>query len=136
MQMVQQIAAQLQAVKNGSHSGPHHQPETKGQRENREPGQRALVPVALALRGVEGDREELAGDGLPGYAAGDKFNPSVQRIELATGKVETVLRGMDGDRIRVLVGDEVLVELTPYDLTKGRITYRFMPGRGGPGQFG
>jgi len=26
----------------------------------------------------------------------------------------------------------VLVELTPYDLTKGRITYRFMPGRGGP----
>ena len=30
-------------------------------------------------------------------------------------------------------GDEVLCELTPYDLTKGRITYRFMPGRGGPG---
>jgi len=29
----------------------------------------------------------------------------------------------------------VLVELTPYDLTKGRITYRFMPGRGGPGGF-
>jgi len=25
----------------------------------------------------------------------------------------------------VLTGDEVLVELTPYDLTKGRITYRF-----------
>ena len=37
-------------------------------------------------------------------------------------------------RIRVLVGDEVLCELTPYDLTKARITYRFMPGRGGPGQ--
>jgi translation initiation factor IF-1 len=36
------------------------------------------------------------------------------------------------NRIRVLTGDEVLVELTPYDLTKGRITYRFMPGRGGP----
>ena len=31
-----------------------------------------------------------------------------------------------------LEGDEVLVELTPYDLTKGRITYRFMPGRAGP----
>ena len=30
------------------------------------------------------------------------------------------------------LGDEVLVELTPYDLTKGRITYRFMPGRAGP----
>ena len=28
-------------------------------------------------------------------------------------------------RIRVLTGDKVLVEMTPYDLTKGRITYRF-----------
>jgi translation initiation factor IF-1 len=27
-------------------------------------------------------------------------------------------------RIRVLVGDHVNVELTPYDLTKGRITFR------------
>ena len=27
--------------------------------------------------------------------------------------------------IRVLPGDRVLVELSPYDLTKGRITYRF-----------
>jgi translation initiation factor IF-1 len=28
-------------------------------------------------------------------------------------------------RIRVLTGDKVLVEMTPYDLTKGRITYRY-----------
>ena len=27
--------------------------------------------------------------------------------------------------IRLNVGDEVKVELTPYDLSKGRITYRF-----------
>jgi translation initiation factor IF-1 len=27
-------------------------------------------------------------------------------------------------RIRVMVGDKVNVEMTPYDLTKGRITYR------------
>ena len=27
-------------------------------------------------------------------------------------------------RIRVLAGDKVTVEMTPYDLTKGRITYR------------
>ena len=26
--------------------------------------------------------------------------------------------------IKILLGDRVLVELTPYDLTKGRITYR------------
>ena len=29
------------------------------------------------------------------------------------------------NRIRVLTGDEVLVEVTPYDLTKGRIIFRF-----------
>ena len=29
------------------------------------------------------------------------------------------------NRIRVLTGDSVLVEVTPYDLTKGRIIYRF-----------
>ena len=29
------------------------------------------------------------------------------------------------NRIRVLAGDQVLVEMTPYDLTKGRIIYRF-----------
>lgn len=29
------------------------------------------------------------------------------------------------NRIRVLAGDKVLVEMTPYDLTKGRVTYRF-----------
>ena len=28
------------------------------------------------------------------------------------------------NRIRVLVGDKVDVEMTPYDLTKGRIVYR------------
>jgi translation initiation factor IF-1 len=28
-------------------------------------------------------------------------------------------------RIRVLLGDRVQVELSPYDLNKGRITYRF-----------
>lgn len=31
---------------------------------------------------------------------------------------------MRKNHIRILVGDKVLVELTPYDLTKGRITYR------------
>ena len=32
---------------------------------------------------------------------------------------------MRKNRIRVLAGDKVLVEMTPYDLTEGRITYRF-----------
>ncbi len=29
------------------------------------------------------------------------------------------------NRIRLLPGDQVKVELTPYDLTKGRVVYRF-----------
>jgi translation initiation factor IF-1 len=32
---------------------------------------------------------------------------------------------MRKNRIRVLAGDKVLVEMTPYDLARGRITYRF-----------
>jgi translation initiation factor IF-1 len=32
---------------------------------------------------------------------------------------------MRKNRIRVLAGDKVLIEMTPYDLTKGRITFRY-----------
>ena len=55
------------------------------------------------------------------------------RVELENGHevLGHTAGKMRKNRIRVLTGDEVLVELTPYDLTKGRITYRFMPGRGG-----
>jgi translation initiation factor IF-1 len=31
---------------------------------------------------------------------------------------------MRKNRIRILVGDKVTVEMTPYDLTKGRVTHR------------
>jgi translation initiation factor IF-1 len=34
--------------------------------------------------------------------------------------------------IRILLGDRVRVELTPYDLTRGRITYRFKKRSGAP----
>ena len=47
-------------------------------------------------------------------------------VELDVGK--TVLATMGGrlrrNRIRVMNGDRVSLELSPYDLTKGRITYR------------
>ena len=49
------------------------------------------------------------------------------RVELANG--HDVLAYVSGklkfNFIRVLPGDRVLVELSPYDLTRGRITYRF-----------
>ncbi len=42
---------------------------------------------------------------------------------------------MRKNRIRILEGDRVTVEMTPYDLTKGRITFRFKdsPGTSGAG---
>jgi len=35
--------------------------------------------------------------------------------------------------IRILLGDKVRVELSPYDLSRGRITYRYKKRGGGPG---
>ncbi len=49
------------------------------------------------------------------------------RVELENGQV--ILAYVSGKMrmhfIKILPGDKVTVELSPYDLTKGRITYRF-----------
>ena len=49
------------------------------------------------------------------------------KIELANG--HEVLAYISGKirvhYIRILPGDRVLVELSPYDLSRGRVTYRF-----------
>jgi len=49
------------------------------------------------------------------------------RVELENGhKVLAHISGkMRMHYIRILPGDKVIVELSPYDLTRGRITYRF-----------
>jgi translation initiation factor IF-1 len=49
------------------------------------------------------------------------------RVELANGhRVLSHISGkMRRHYIRILPADKVLVELSPYDLTRGRITYRF-----------
>ena len=48
------------------------------------------------------------------------------RVELDNGHVVTahISGKMRKHYIRILTGDKVIVEMTPYDLTKGRITYR------------
>jgi len=38
---------------------------------------------------------------------------------------------MKKNHIRILVGDKVTLELSPYDLSKGRITFRHIENRGG-----
>jgi translation initiation factor IF-1 len=49
------------------------------------------------------------------------------RVKLENG--QEILGFLSGkmrmNKIRILPGDEVKMEITPYDLTKGRITYRF-----------
>lgn len=49
------------------------------------------------------------------------------RVKLESGQeVIGYLSGrMRMNHIRVLPGDRVKVEMSPYDLTKGRVTYRF-----------
>lgn len=54
--------------------------------------------------------------------------PNAQfKIELENG--HTIIGHISGKMrkhyIRLVAGDKVEVELTPYDLTKGRITYRY-----------
>jgi translation initiation factor IF-1 len=48
------------------------------------------------------------------------------RVQLENGHIVTahISGKMRKHYIRILTGDKVTVELTPYDLTKGRITYR------------
>ena len=48
------------------------------------------------------------------------------RVKLENGHTVTAHTGgkLRKNRIRVLQGDNVTVEITPYDLTKGRIIFR------------
>ena len=56
----------------------------------------------------------------------EKFKAGMFSVEIDTGR--TVLATMAGrlrrNRIKIMNGDKVSLELSPYDLTKGRITYR------------
>ena len=46
-----------------------------------------------------------------------------ERLAYASGK-------MRKNHSRILAGDKVSLELSPYDLTKGRVTFRHIEGRG------
>jgi translation initiation factor IF-1 len=55
-----------------------------------------------------------------------KYRAGMFSVELDAGKpVLAMLAGrLRRNRIKVMTGDRVSLELSPYDLTKGRITYR------------
>lgn len=56
----------------------------------------------------------------------DTLPNTMFRVQLENGHVITahISGKMRKHYIRILTGDQVKVEMTPYDLTKGRITYR------------
>ncbi len=56
----------------------------------------------------------------------DTMPNTMFRVELENGHVVTahISGKMRKHYIRILTGDKVKVELTPYDLSKGRIVYR------------
>ena len=66
--------------------------------------------VAIEFQGVVSDL-------LPNAMFKVKLDNDHEVIAHTSGK-------MRKNRIRVLAGDRVTVEMTPYDLTKGRITFR------------
>ena len=56
----------------------------------------------------------------------DTLPNTMFRVELENGHIVTahISGKMRKNYIRILTGDKVTVALTPYDLTKGRITFR------------
>ena len=59
----------------------------------------------------------------------DTLPNALFKVELVDNKEHEVLAHISGKMrknfIRILPGDRVLVELSPYDLSRGRITYRY-----------
>lgn len=73
--------------------------------------------------------EELEFEGIV-----DEVLPDARcRVKLDNGHLVTAYTSgrMKKNRIRILAGDRVTVTMTPYDLTKGRITFRHKDGRSG-----
>jgi translation initiation factor IF-1 len=92
---------------------------------------RYFPPKILAVRGRRGPvpglrmaKEELLE--FPGVVTELLPNATFRvKLENEHEIIAHTAGRMRKNRIRVLAGDKVLVEMTPYDLTKGRITYRF-----------
>lgn len=66
--------------------------------------------------GIEAEATVL--EVLPNTKFRVKLDNGIEIIAYISGKIRK-------NYIRIIPGDRVLVELSPYDLTQGRITYRF-----------
>lgn len=68
--------------------------------------------------------EGVVAEVLPDARCRVKLENGHEVIAYASGR-------MKKNRIRILAGDRVTIEMTPYDLTKGRINFRHKDTRGG-----
>jgi translation initiation factor IF-1 len=82
--------------------------------------------------GLHGTRRgvihDVAGDAIQMMGTITEVLPNTTfRVELENGhEILAYVSGkMRKNYIRILQGDRVAVELSPYDLTRGRITYRY-----------
>jgi translation initiation factor IF-1 len=90
---------------------------------------RAHLPPWRRLRGPTSIGVNMAKEDIlefPGVVK-ELLPNATFKVELENGhELIAVMAGkMRKNRIRVLAGDKVQVEMTPYDLSKGRINYRF-----------
>ncbi|MBR2990435.1 MAG: translation initiation factor IF-1 [Solobacterium sp.] len=63
------------------------------------------------------EMEGVVEDTLPGAKFTVKLQNGMEILAHVSGKIQM-------NHIRILPGDRVTIELSPYDLTRGRITYR------------
>ena len=87
-------------------------------------GERRLLLGRNGLKGETMAKEDTLE--CPGVVK-ERLPNATFRVELENGHeiIAHTAGKMRKNRIRVLAGDKVQVEMTPYDLTKGRINYRF-----------
>jgi len=88
-----------------------------------------IAPVPAPCRGRNFVGETMAKEDtleFPGVVK-ELLPNATFKVELDNGHglIATMAGKMRKNRIRVLAGDKVQVEMTPYDLSKGRINYRF-----------
>jgi len=83
----------------------------KFEREKKEPSEENLKEEGIEVQGTVLEK-------FPG----GMFSIQLEQKQVVLGHLSGRLRK---NRIRILPGDRVTLELSPYDLTRGRITYRF-----------
>jgi translation initiation factor IF-1 len=96
----------------GNTTVPTKRSQTKSQLSGASP----RTPSSKKEKGIE--LEGVVEENLPDCTFRVKLQNEMKVLVKISGKMRMHF-------IRILPGDRVLVELSPYDLTKGRITYRF-----------